>query len=337
MSTALRSGIPPGTLGGMVFIGFHASHEQIAPRALLDAVIRAEQVGFDGAMCSDHLAPWSPRQGESGFALSWIAAALARTGFSIGMVNTPGQRYHPVMIAQAFGTLEEMFPGRFWAAMGSGEALNEHVTGGGWPEKSVRNERLRESVQVIRRLLDGDEVDHDGLVRVHRARVWSRPDDAPPLYATAVSAETARWAASWSDGLATVAQRPEALTRVVDAYRSGGGTGPCILQVHVSLASDRATALAIARDQWSNGVLAPPVTWDLEQPEDFDEAVGEVDERAIRDAVLVSDDADELAARIADLVRTGFDRVYLHHVGAEQGDFLDRAESELLPALRGRL
>ena len=104
----------------MVFIGFHASHEQIAPSALLDAVIAAERAGFDGAMCSDHLAPWIPAQGQSGFALSWIAAALARTRFSIGMVNAPGQRYHPVMIAQAFATLEEMFPGRFWAALGSG-------------------------------------------------------------------------------------------------------------------------------------------------------------------------------------------------------------------------
>lgn len=337
MSTGLRRQIRPDTLGRMVFIGFHASHEQIAPRALLDAVVRAEKAGFDGAMCSDHLAPWSPRQGESGFALSWIAAALARTEFPIGMVNAPGQRYHPVIIAQAFATLEQMFPRRFWAALGSGEAMNEHVTGEAWPAKSVRNARLRESVRVIRRLLDGEEVDHDGLVRVHRARVWTRPEEAPPLYATAVSAETARWAASWADGLATVAQPPEALARVVDAYRSRGGTGPCILQVHLSLAADQETAAAIARDQWRNGVLTPPLTWDLEQPEDFDEAVGEVDDRSIREAVLVSDDPDELASRIADLVRIGFDRVYLHHVGAEQNGFLDACESALLPALRGRL
>lgn len=327
----------PGTLGRMVFIGFHASHEQIAPRALLEAVVRAEQAGFDGAMCSDHLAPWSRRQGQSGFALSWIAAALARTEFPIGMVNTPGQRYHPVIIAQAFATLEQMFPGRFWAALGSGEALNEHVTGDGWPAKPVRNARLRESVRVIRRLLDGDEVDHDGLVRVHRARVWSLPDESPPLYATAVSPETARWAASWADGLTTVAQHPEALARVVDAYRSRGGAGPCILQVHVSLAADQGTAAEIARDQWSNGVLSPPVTWDLEQPEDFDNAVREVDERALRDAVLVDDDPEELASRVADLVRIGFDRVYLHHVGVRQDGFLDSCESALLPALRRRL
>lgn len=321
----------------MVFIGFHASHEQIAPSALLDAVIAAERAGFDGAMCSDHLAPWTRAQGESGFALSWIAAALACTEFSIGMVNAPGQRYHPVMIAQAFATLEEMFPGRFWAAMGSGEAVNEHVTGDGWPAKQIRNERLRESVDVIRRLIDGEEVDHDGLVSVHRARVWSRPAEPPPLFATAVSAETAGWAASWAQGLATVVQEPAALHRVVDAYRSAGGTGPCILQVHLSLAESDEASFAIAREQWTNGLLSPPDTWDLEQPEDFEAAVAGLDTEELRKAVLIDHDATALAGRIADLVEIGFDRVYLHHVGTEQSYFLAAAESELIPALKERL
>ncbi|MBT2486023.1 MULTISPECIES: TIGR03885 family FMN-dependent LLM class oxidoreductase [unclassified Microbacterium] len=321
----------------MAFIGFHASHEQIPPSALLKAVIGAERAGFDGAMSSDHLAPWTPSQGESGFALSWIAAALARTEFPIGMVNAPGQRYHPVLIAQAFATLEEMFPGRFWAAMGSGEAVNEHITGDPWPPKAQRNERLRESVDVIRRLMAGEEVDHDGLVRVHRARVWSRPAQPPPLFATAVSAETAGWAASWADGLATVAQEPKALRSVVDAYRSAGGDGPCILQVHLSWADTDAAAFAIARDQWRNGLLAPPVTWDLEQPEDFENAVKGKDESELRSAVLIDHDASSLAERIAELVQIGFDRVYLHHVGTEQSEFLDVAASDLIPALKEKL
>lgn len=321
----------------MVFIGFHASHEQIAPSALLDAVIAAERAGFDGAMCSDHLAPWTRTQGHSGFALSWIAAALARTRFSIGMVNAPGQRYHPVIVAQAFATLEEMFPGRFWAAMGSGEAINEHVTGDGWPAKHLRNERLRESVGVIRRLMHGEEVDHDGLVRVHRARVWTLPAEPPPLFATAVSAETAAWAAAWADGLATVAQDPAALRLVVDAYRAAGGAGPCILQVHISLAESDETAFAIAREQWINGLLSPPVTWDLEQPEDFEAAMSGLDDQELRNAVLIDHDAVSLAARIAELVEIGFDRVYLHHVGTEQSRFLDASASELIPALKERL
>ena len=321
----------------MVFVGYHASHEQLPPSALLSAVVRAEQAGFDGAMCSDHLAPWGVRQGESGFAWSWLGAALASTSFSLGVVNAPGQRYHPVVIAQAIATLEEMFPGRFWAALGSGEAMNEHVTADPWPAKPDRNRRLDESLDVIRRLLGGEEVSHDGLVRVHRARVWSRPAEPPPLFGAAVSAETAGWLAGRIDGLATVAQAPDALRRVVEAYRSAGGEGPCVLQVHLSLDDTDAAALALAKDQWRNGLVGPPRAWDLEQPEDFDAVVGEPDEGELRKAVLVDADAAALAGRIAELAGLGFDRVYLHHVGKDQQKFLARAETELLPTLRRTL
>ena len=319
----------------MVFIGFHASHEQLPPSVLLDSVRRAEGAGFDGAMCSDHLAPWGLRQGESGFAWSWLGAAMAQTSFSLGVVNAPGQRYHPVIIAQAIATLEEMFPGRFWAALGSGEAMNEHVTGEPWPSKDVRNARLAESVDIIRRLLAGERLSHDGHVVVHDARVWSRPAAPPPLLGTAVSAETAGWLAGWADGLATVAQSPDALRRILDVYRGNGGSGAAVLQIHVSLAPTDAEALAIAKDQWRNGLVSPPRCWDIEQPEAFDEAAGEPGDAEMREAVLVAHDASELAARIADLARIGFDRVYIHHVGKDQARFLQRAEAELLPRLRG--
>lgn len=321
----------------MVVIGYHASHEQLPPSALLRAVVAAERAGFDGAMCSDHLAPWGVRQGESGFAWSWLGAALASTSFPLGVVNAPGQRYHPVVIAQAIATLEEMFPGRFWAALGSGEAMNEHVTADPWPAKEQRNARLDESLGVMRRLLAGEEVSHDGLVRVHRARIWSRPESPPPLLGAAVSAETAEWLAGRVDGLATVAQSPDSLRRVVEAYRSAGGEGPCVLQVHLSLAETDAAALALAEDQWPNGLIGPPRAWDFDQPEDFDAAVADPDETELRKAVLVDADAAALAERIAELVGIGFDRVYLHHVGKDQDAFLARAADELLPALRGSL
>src|SRR6187200_825995 len=165
----------------MVLLGYHASHEQVPPSRLLAAVVRAESAGFDAAMCSDHLAPWGVRQGESGYAWSWLGAALASTSFSLGVVTAPGQRYHPVIVAQAIATLEEMFPGRFWAALGSGEAMNEHITGDPWPSKDDRDARLEESVGIIRRLLAGERVSHHGHVRVAEARVWSRPAEPPPL------------------------------------------------------------------------------------------------------------------------------------------------------------
>src|SRR6187431_2852993 len=154
----------------MSVFGLHCSHEQIPPSALIAAVQRAEEAGFDAAMCSDHFSPWSERQGQSGFAWSWLGAALQATNLSFGVVNAPGQRYHPAIIAQAIGTLGAMFPGRFWAAMGSGEFSNEHITGGDWPRKEVREARLLESVGVIRDLLAGEMVTRDGLITVDRAK-----------------------------------------------------------------------------------------------------------------------------------------------------------------------
>jgi coenzyme F420-dependent glucose-6-phosphate dehydrogenase len=321
----------------MVFVGFHASHEQLPPSRLLAAVTRAESAGFDGAMCSDHLAPWSVRQGESGYAWSWLGAALASTSFSLGLVTAPGQRYHPVITAQAIGTLEEMFPGRFWAALGSGEAVNEHVTGDPWPPKPQRNARLEQSVDVIRRLLAGEEVTRSGEIEVHRARVWSRPEATPPLLAAAVTSETAGWAARWADGLATVAQPSDVLADVVAAYGDAGGRGPRVLQVHVALEDSEDAALAILRDQWRHAAITGVSLWDIEQPEDFDALAGDPTDEQLRTGALVSTDADELADRIAELAGVGFDRVYLHGVGTDQDAFLDRAERQLLPALRRAL
>nr|WP_253375622.1 TIGR03885 family FMN-dependent LLM class oxidoreductase [Okibacterium sp. HSC-33S16] len=306
-----------------VILGFHASHEQIHPRQLLDAVIKAEEVGFQAAMCSDHFAPWSSRQGESGFAWSWLGAALQATNLKIGVVNAPGQRYHPAVIAQAAATLEAMYPGRFWAALGSGENMNEHITGDVWPRKSLRNERLRESVEVMHRLLAGEEVSHSGLVTVDRAQLWTLPDTPPPLLGAATSPETAAFVAPWVDGLATVLQDPDSLRQVIDAYRGAGGSGPVVLQVHLSYASTDDEAQAIAHDQWRTNVFAPPLSWDIDTPQGFDEAARFVQPADLSANVLISADAAWHAAKIAELFELGFDEIYLHHVGKEQDTFLD--------------
>src|SRR5688572_20253129 len=123
-------------------IGFHASHEQFPPSELMTLVRRAEEAGFQCAMCSDHFAPFSVAQGQSGFAWAWLGGALATTKLSFGTVSAPGYRYHPAVLAQAAATLSEMFPQRFWLALGSGEYLNERITGEPWPPMSVRRERL---------------------------------------------------------------------------------------------------------------------------------------------------------------------------------------------------
>jgi probable non-F420 flavinoid oxidoreductase len=317
-------------------IGFHASHEQLAPRAALDAVRQADAAGFGAAMCSDHLAPWSERQGESGFAWSWLGAALEATDVPLGVVTAPGQRYHPAVVAQAIGTLAAMYPGRFWAALGSGEAMNEHVTGDRWPAKRVRDARLLECVEVIRALLRGEEVDHDGLVRVDRARVWSLPERPPLLLGAAVSEATAATVGGWADGLITVNQPLEVLERVIGAFRDHGGADkPAYVQVHLSWAEDEDTALELAFDQWRSNVFSSELNWNLELVSQFDAAAEKVRPDDVRGPVLVSAALDWHVERLGELLDLGVDGLYLHHVGKEQTAFIDAFAAEVLPQLGG--
>lgn len=327
---SIRAGSLQGD-GYVVVIGYHASHEQHSPRSLLEYVQLAEAVGFDAAMCSDHLSPWTRRQGQSGFAWSWLGAALASTSIPFGVVNAPGQRYHPVIVAQAVATLEQMFPGRFWVAFGSGEALNEHVTGQTWPKKAERQQRLREAVKAIRGLLAGERLSADGAVRVHDARVWSLPEQPPPILGAAVSAETAGWLASWADGLITVAAAERTRT-VLDRYRSAGGGGQAHLQIHLSLEATPEAAVEAAREQWSHATVPEALLPELENPEDFEARITSSHD-ALDQAVVISHSAETMAERIAQISQ-GFDQVYLHHVGLDQRGFLERCRTELLPALR---
>jgi probable non-F420 flavinoid oxidoreductase len=319
----------------MGLVGFHASHEQLPPSALLAAVQHAEAAGFDAATCSDHFAPWSVRQGHSGHAWAWLGSALQATSLRFGVVTAPGQRYHPAIAAQAMATLAEMHPGRFWAALGSGEAMNEHITGDRWPDKATRDARLAECVAIIRALLRGEEVTSHGLVTVDRARLWSRSAEPPPLLGAAVSDATARTVGGWADGLITVNQPADRLRRVIDAFRNGGGDGkPAFLQVHLSYAETDDEALAIAHDQWRTNVFASDLAWNLELPEQFDAAAVHVRPEDVKAAVLVSADPARHAADLAALAALGFDGLYLHHVGQTQDRFIDTFGAKVLPELR---
>jgi probable non-F420 flavinoid oxidoreductase len=313
--------------------GFHASHEETAPGPLLADVQQAERAGFTAAMCSDHFAPWSSAQGQSGFAWSWLGAALATTDLPFGVVTAPGQRYHPAVHGQAIATLAAMFPGRFWAALGSGQALNEHITGDRWPRKSERNARLRECADVLRALLGGEEVTHEGRITVDRARLWSLPDQPPPLLAAATTPQTARWAGAWADGLITVNQPAEMLQEVVGAFREGGGEGPVRLQVHVCWAEDDETARRQAHELWAPAVLGGDVAWDLELPSDFEQMAAYVRPDDMHPQVLASADPARHVGWLQELAELGFEEIYVHHVGAQHRPFLDVYAEHVLPAL----
>src|SRR4051812_24398245 len=200
----------------MARIGFHASHEQFPPSELLALVQAAETAGFDCGMSSDHFRPWASAQGHSGLAWSWLGAALQATALPIGVISAPGYRYHPAIIAQGAATLAEMFSGRTWLALGSGQRLNEDITGLRWPEKAERNARLQECAAIIAALLRGETVTHHGRVTVVDAQLYSLPKQPPLLLGAAVTPSSAELVGKWADGLLTVSGKPEQVRKVVD-------------------------------------------------------------------------------------------------------------------------
>lgn len=316
-------------------IGFHASHEQFAPSALLKYTVLAEQAGFDCAMSSDHFKPWSRSQGHSGHSWSWLGAALARTTFPIGMICAAGYRYHPAVVAQAAATLTEMFPDRFWLALGSGERVNEDITGLPWPSKPERNDKMKECAGVIRALLAGERVTHRGSVTVVDAELYSRPEVAPPMLGAAVTEQTAEFVGGWADGLLTVAAKPDKLKRVVEAFRRGGGHGkPLYLQVALNWARTEDEALKGAFDHWRFVTLGGDIGWELRSPEDYETATRFVRPEDVRESVLVSSDPGRHAAWLNEYRELGFERVFLHQVDLNQAGFIEMFSRHVLPQLR---
>lgn len=320
----------------MVQIGFHASHEQIAPGQLLRDVQLAEQAGFTAAMCSDHIEPWSHDQGHSGFAWSWLGAALATTDLPFGVVTSAGYRYHPAVLAQASATLAVMFPDRFWLALGSGENLNEHITGHDWPAKELRQQHLERCFGVLRRLYAGERVSESvGVTNVHEARIWELPDPKPSLILPALTPGTAERFAGIADGLITVNQPRETLREILTAYRGSGGRGPAILQVHLSWAGTQQAAEEIAYSQWRTNVFESPVMSDLPTPGAYEAlAVDRTSPKLqLSDAVNISADLGRHTQWLHEYLDLGFDQLFLHHVGQHQTPFIEAFGDEVIPQL----
>lgn len=319
-----------------IIIGFHASHEQFTPSRLLQLTQNAVAAGFNGAMCSDHFHPWSTQQGQSGFAWSWLAAALQATASStsFGVVTTPGYRYHPAILAQAAATLTEMFPGRFWIALGSGELLNEGITGKGWPVKSKRNAQLQECAEILRKLWAGQKVTSYGHVWVEEAKLYTRPDKPPLLLGAALTPETAEWLSGWADGLITTSRPKEQLREVVEAFRRGGGKDkPLYLKVGLSYAPSDEEALKGAWEQWRFAVHGSMINADLSSPEKFEAAAQFVSPEQMRNHLNISADPEQHISWLKQYIDFGFENIYLHNVNREQEQFIKDFGEHVLPAL----
>ena len=314
-------------------VGYWLSSEEHAPRRLVELAVEAEGNGFTRAMISDHFHPWVPAQGESPFVwgvLGAIAHATERLEVGTG-VTAPVQRLHPAIVAQAAATAASLMPGRFFLGLGSGERLNEHITGEHWPSAGVRRAMLEEAVGVIRRLFEGGNVNHRGEhFTVEHAQLFSLPDEPPPIFLAATGKRSAALAGRVADGLVGVAPTPD----VIDAFEANGGAGKHRFgQIHVCVDDDEATARRTAHRIWPNGALTGTAVTELPRPTEFEQIAALVTEDQVAEHVVCGTDVDRHLEAIASFAAAGFDRVYVHQVGDDQAAFFRFYRDEVLPRL----
>jgi G6PDH family F420-dependent oxidoreductase len=316
-----------------VKLGYWLSSEEHGPAELVELAVAAESAGFELAVASDHFHPWVPAQGHAPFVwtvLGAVARATERLTVATG-VSSPINRIHPAVLAQAVATTACLMPGRFVLGLGLGERLNEHVTGGAWPRPGIRRRMLAEAIGIIRALLAGGEVNHDGEhYTVEHAQLFDRPATRVPIWLAVAGPRTARLAAESCDGMIQVA--PSA--PLVEAFEAAGGTGrPRVGQLHVSLAASHDDAVDNARRWWPNGGLPPQLLTELSRPSQFAAAADLVDPERLSASVVCATGPDAICSAIARYAGAGFDHVVVHQVGPDQQRFLRLAETELLPAM----
>jgi coenzyme F420-dependent glucose-6-phosphate dehydrogenase len=318
-----------------VELGYHLSSEEHPAADLVGYARRAEEVGFSYAVISDHLHPWTHRQGQSPFVWSVLGAiAQATQRLRLGTVTAPIRRTPPYLVAHASATVATLLPGRFFLGVGSGENLNEHVTGEWWPPSAVRREMLEKAIEVIRKLWEGGNVEHFGAhFTVDNARLYSIPTASPAIVVAAMSKEAAELAGRVGDGMIAVSPEPE----LVRAFAEAGGEGkPVYGQIDVCVAEDEAEARRIAHAQWAAPAAVPPgLLAKLRVPADFEAVAALVTEEQVAEKIVCGADPDRHLARIDEFAAAGFDHVHVHQVGADQETFFRFYEDEVVPRLRG--
>jgi coenzyme F420-dependent glucose-6-phosphate dehydrogenase len=316
------------------------AHEQFPPEDLLKQATEGERAGFQGIACSDHLQPWW-EGGESGHAWVWLGAAgQATEKVAIGTaVTPPGPRYHPVLIAQAWATLERLFPGRPFLGIGSGESLNESPLAAIWPPVPEQVERMEEGLEIISRLFDGERLTYDGRhFETDEAILHTRPNRRPPIYVSAFGPAAAAVAARWGDGLWTRAD-PESAPDVIEAYRhacedAGKEPGEIVLQAQFSWAEDDGTALEGAR-VWKGAQPEEFYTDDWhDPPKMYEEGERQFSDDDLKEKLIISSDPDAHVERIREAERLGATTMALMNVsGADPHRAIEVYGSKVLPAL----
>jgi coenzyme F420-dependent glucose-6-phosphate dehydrogenase len=326
-------------------IGYAAMLEQFAPQEVVGLTALAERHGFSGCMAADHFQPWVPQQGQASFVWNVLTAVGERTTGDMGPgVTCPSFRFHPAMVAQAAATLEAMYPGRSWLGVGSGEALNEHVIAGYWPEAGERSLRMFEAIELIKKLFDaslaGRDVKHEGrFFKMESTRLWTMPPTAPPVLVATAGPVNAKKTGKFADGIITVGAPLEKIGGLFDKFAEGAREAgkdpdlmPKVLQLHLSWAQTDEQAVANAVTEWPNGGMRFPKA-DIRSPLDFEQMATLVRAEDFEGRMIMSADPDVHRAYIQKFVDLGFDRVYLHNVGRNQAEWIEVFGREVLPKL----
>jgi coenzyme F420-dependent glucose-6-phosphate dehydrogenase len=326
-------------------VGYAAMLEQFGPQEVIGYQVLAERNGFSGSMAADHFQPWVPSQGEASFVWNVLTAIGERTEGDLGPgVTCPSFRFHPAIVAQAAATLEAMYPGRSWLGVGSGEALNEHVIAGYWPEAGERSLRMFEAVELIKKLFDasvaGKDIKHEGrFFKMETSRLWTMPSTPPPVLVATAGPVNAKKTGKFADGIITVGAPLEKIGGLFDKFAEGAreagkdpDTMPRVLQLHLSWAATDEEAVENAVREWPNGGMKFPKA-DIRSPHDFAAMAQLVRPEDFEGRMLMTSDPDLHRAYIQNFVDLGFDRVYLHNVGRNQEEFIEVFGREVLPKL----
>ncbi len=329
-------------------LGFKASAEQFDPRELVEIAVAAEAHGMESVTVSDHFQPWRHEGGHAPFALTWMAAVGERTStIQIGTsVMTPTFRYNPAVIAQAFASMGLMYPGRIMLGVGTGEALNEIATGwkGEWPEFKERFARLREAVELMRRLWTSERVSFDGeYYSTVDASIYDRPETPIPVYIAAGGPTVARYAGRAGDGFICTSGKGMTLytDELIPAVKEGASQADRefesidrMIEIKLSYDTSYETALENTRF-WAPLALPKDHKHDMTDPIEMERAADALPIEQIASRWIVGDDPDAVVAAIRQYVDAGLNHLVFHAPGQDQRRFLELFERDLAPRLRG--
>ena len=315
----------------MTEIGYFLSSEEHGPRQLLEQAQLAEQYGMSKVWISDHFHPWLDDQGESPFVWSVIGAIGAVTNLEVTTaVTCPTVRIHPAVVAHAAATCSVLLGGRFRLGVGSGEALNEHVLGDGWPAADERLAMLEEAVEVMRALWTGEQVTFSGtFYEVDRARLYTVPGEPVPVPVSAFGPKAVDVAARIGDGFVSTSPAEDLLER----YRANGGKGPAMAGLKVCWSTDEGEAVKTAHRLWRSSLVPGELAQELAVPAFFDQAAELVTLEHVTEKYACGPDPERHVAAIKPYIEAGFDEVFVSQMGSEQKGFFEFFDAEVRPRL----